>query len=307
MSYNKSIMKWIALSSGAKKNNEVVDLQTFFNKFDTQIINYDVNFFMPDELKNKLYNEFETVTHIIFLASNEETFNAETMFILGIIFGKHLPIFTIGLQENKKFVELTNSVNFKSLSSALDFFEKKMPDFVFEEHKRLAISTLYNKGIPFTFDSFAIQIEKNNLENCNLFLAAGMDINSCCSKGVPMICHAARKASKKTMEWLLSNGADIDSVSKDRGYSAVMDAVWKSNDELVEMLVNQGANLNFISRDGQSVLVLAIGGSNPHICDLLLKHGADPYIKDKMGMSAFDYATLFKQQHLLEIIKETNK
>ena len=133
-----------------------------------------------------------------------------------------------------------------------------------------------------------------------MFLEAGMDVNSRDSNGTPMICIAARSDKVERIKWLLDNGADINAVSKDRGYSATMDAVWKNNEDAVKALVTRGANLNFISRDGQSVLVLAVGTGNAKVVEILAKYGADPDIKDQMGMSARQYAVLFKKPAMVE-------
>ena len=102
-------------------------------------------------------------------------------------------------------------------------------------------------------------------------------------------------------------GADINAVSKDRGYSAVMDAVWKSNTEIVEFLVERGANLSYISRDGQPVLVLAVGTGNEKVCRILTEYGADPFMCDAMGMSALSYAKLFKKESLVPIFEARRK
>jgi ankyrin repeat protein len=137
-----------------------------------------------------------------------------------------------------------------------------------------------------------------------LFLEAGMDVNSRDAAGTPMICIAARSGRKSMIEWLLAEGADINAVSKDRGYSAVMDAVWKSSPDIVKFLIEKGANLNFISNDGQTALIVATGASNPRICELLVKNGADPTYKDRMGMSSLDYARLFKKTELAKLYEE---
>ena len=83
-----------------------------------------------------------------------------------------------------------------------------------------------------------------------------------------------------------------------------MDAVWKSSQEIVKLLIEKGANLNFISNDGQTALIVATGASNPRICELLVKNGADPTYKDRMGMSSLDYARLFKNAELAKMYEE---
>ena len=65
--------------------------------------------------------------------------------------------------------------------------------------------------------------------------------------------------------------------------------------------LSKGANLNFVSRDGQTALILATGSENFQICRILAENGADPTIKDRMGMSSIDYATLFKKEEILNL------
>ena len=150
-------------------------------------------------------------------------------------------------------------------------------------------------------------IEKDNFEICQRFVDAGININCRTEDATPMLNVAIRSEQNRMVEWLLSQNVDIDAVSNDRGYSAVMDAVWKNNYELTKTLVERGANLNFIGRDGQSVLVLAVGAGKLNICQLLADSGADPDIKDQMGMSAYGYAKLFNRTDIVEALEKHHK
>ena len=53
--------------------------------------------------------------------------------------------------------------------------------------------------------------------------------------------------------------------------------------------------------------VLAVGANRENIVKLLAENGADPDVKDMMGMSAYNYATLFKKQRLVDILKPYHK
>jgi ankyrin repeat protein len=200
--------------------------------------------------------------------------------------------------------EIQNVIDFTDLENLENLLNQNLPTYVAHEEKNKAMKVLFEKGIPFTPDCFSFQIAKNDFEICELFFKAGMDINERDSAGTPFLCAAARNGKKDMVQWLLEKGADIDAISRDRGYSAVMDAVWKSNKEIVELLVNKGANLNFVSRDGQTALILATGSGNFDICRILAENGADPTIKDRMGMSSIDYATLFKKEEILNLYKQ---
>lgn len=297
-------MKWIIITSSDNKRDFEL-LNNFFYDYETSLSFYHVDTDISEQKKAEIYEDLKTATNVLLLNAENSLQSPQIMCMVGMIIGKEIPFFTIGFNKNHQIpIEYKNSIVFKDINVAIKELKKNLPIYIQNEKRKYAIDELYKRGITFTPESFAKYIEKNNLDVCNLFLQAGMDINSVDKNEVPMICRAARKSNKKTMEWLLDNGANIDAISGDRGYSAVMDAVWKANDDLVELLCQKGANLDFISRDGQSVLVLAIGGPSSRICDILIEHNANPYIKDKMGMSAFDYATLFKQTYVLELIEK---
>ena len=83
-----------------------------------------------------------------------------------------------------------------------------------------------------------------------------------------------------------------------------MDAVWRKNFQITDFFISKGADLNLISSDGQPILVLAVGNGDAKIVDLLLKNGANPDLKDSMGMSARTYASLFKRGDLVELINK---
>ncbi len=169
-----------------------------------------------------------------------------------------------------------------------------------EEKKELARHQLFSLNIPLNPDSFAHYISSEKEEICELFFEAGMDVNAVDAAGTPMLGNAARAGSLTMVKWLLSKDADINAVSKDRGYTALMDAIWKNKITLVSYLINNGADLSTISKDGQPIAVLATGSGNPDICKMLAEHGADIHKKDNLGMSALEYATLFNNKALIE-------
>ena len=50
--------------------------------------------------------------------------------------------------------------------------------------------------------------------------------------------------------------------------------------------------------------VFGLGRYGRAIATELVKNGADPNFKDRMGMSSIDYATLFKKEEILNLYKE---
>ena len=266
-------------------------------------------FEITDDAVNKL-EEFckylMKATHCVFITEKETALrqNPFLLYAAGFLSGKSIPSFVPKYLKDDNKLVLKSFEAFDSVKKLVSKLEKNYPAYLKEEAKKSAHKKLFDEGIPFTPDSFSFHIAKENEKICNLFLEAGMDVNCRDAAGTPMICIAARSGRTGMIEWLLSKGADINAVSKDRGYSAVMDAVWKSSQEIVKLLIEKGANLNFISNDGQTALIVATGASNPRICELLVKNGADPTYKDRMGMSSLDYARLFKKAELAKMYEE---
>lgn len=297
-------MNWMILTE-TKDAETVSSVVDFLKGKKTKPLVFDIT----DNAVNRL-EEFckylMKATHCIFIAE-EATVLKDNPFLLyasGFISGKNIPAFVPKYLKNDNKLILKSFEAFESVDKLLTKLEKNYPAYLKEEAKKTAHKKLFDEGIPFTPDSFSFHIAKENEKICNMFLEAGMDVNCRDAAGTPMICIAARSGRKSMIEWLLSEGADINAVSKDRGYSAVMDAVWKSSPDIVKFLIEKGANLNFISNDGQTALIVATGASNPRICELLVKNGADPTYKDRMGMSSLDYARLFKKTELAKLYEE---
>lgn len=297
-------MNWMILTD--KKDAEsVISVVDFLKGKKTKPLVFEIS----DNAVNRL-EEFckylMKATHCIFI-TEEKAVLKENPFLLyasGFLSGKTIPSFVPKYLKDEDKLVLKSFDAYDSVKKLVSKLEKNYPAYLKEEAKKTAHKKLFDEGIPFTPDSFSFHIAKENEKVCNLFLEAGMDVNSRDAAGTPMICIAARSGRKSMIEWLLAEGADINAVSKDRGYSAVMDAVWKSSPDIVKFLIEKGANLNFISNDGQTALIVATGASNPRICELLVKNGADPTYKDRMGMSSLDYARLFKKTELAKLYEE---
>jgi hypothetical protein len=250
------------------------------------------------------------VTHCIIVGSAEMHGVSDYAFVLGVLTGQQVRtfIYTGGAYE-KDYEELNIQDRsffhcYDNLSEMFNFISTKYEQYRIADLQRTSMTKLLTLGIPFTSDSFAKYIAKDDTETCNVFRDAGMLANAYTAEGVPMLCVATRNDCFDKVKWLLDQGADINAVAKDRGYSAVMDAVWRKNYDITEFLISKGAKLDFISSDGQPILVLAVGNGNVRIVELLLEHGADPDIKDSMGMSARGYANLFKKPALVELMEK---
>ena len=255
----------------------------------------------------EVLKEMEDVSHCIILDTIKIQNNTNYTFLLGLLCGLKIGTFlqvNPGVFSKYEILKYQFGMFFKiyeNVNDILSSIEKNYTSYEKAFLQKQALKDLMKKGIPFSADSFATFIEKDNDEMCQKFLEAGMDVNAFTVSGIPLLGVACRSDCINKVKWLLDNGADINVVSKDRGYTPVMDAVWRKDYDIVELLIQRKAKLNCVSSDGQPILVLAVGNGNAKIVELLLASGADADIKDSMGMSARGYANLFKKDGMVEL------
>ena len=127
------------------------------------------------------------------------------------------------------------------------------------------------------------------------------------TQGVPALCLAVRGLHRSLVAPLLAAGGEIDAVSGDRGNTALMDAAAEGSLEITGDLIQAGAKLDIRSKNGQTALILAVGQGSIDIAVRLIEAGADPLVSDSLGMSAYAYAKLFKQQKILDLIDSRGK
>lgn len=298
-------MKWLIVAQAAQKEN-ANRAEIFFtsNKCDFEKLLFNQN---EKSLKD-IFEKIPTFDGFLFFSDFENSALILSC-VFGFCYGKKMPVLV--LDEEKKFSELFPSENenlslknFYSEDEIFYWLEKNIEELKSDSLKRANRNSLLEQGISCNADSFEFYLEKEKTEICKSILNSGIDVNSKTLQGVPLLCVATRNDSKEMLELLLEKGADINEVSEDRGYSPVMDAVWRKNYEIAKLLIDHGADLSTMSSDGQSILVLAVGNGNSKIVKLLLDSGADPDVKDSMGMSARGYASLFKNEELMKLMEK---
>ncbi|MCI5606041.1 MAG: ankyrin repeat domain-containing protein [Treponema sp.] len=271
---------------------------------------YTSDFILDNLVKSKKI--MQELSLCIIYSEHQDKFSTEETQLLcglgGFLVAKHITIVT-----NLEFMKgisvfIKNAVAYeKDEKKICNFISKQYNHILEEDTARNAKHILLEKGIPFTEDCFAIYIAKNKPEIFDLFINGGININSRDDLGTPMLNIAVRNDNEDFAKKIIELGADINAVSEDRGYTALMDAVWRGNETLTSLLIEKGADVNTISKEGQSNLVLAVGADRYKIIEMLAKAGADPDVKDMMGMSAYNYATLFKKEKIVEILKPFHK
>lgn len=292
-------MKWLII---ADRNMSVESLKNVLHeKFPHAEIFSE---FQDDDLKLD-FDFLCGITHsVIFCPLNK---NNSVSYIAGFLLGQGARIFTTDTGLGSDLLDSGLIQSFSDEKDLISFIEESSAEILQEQLEEESYDYLFENGYPFDGENFAHYIEKWNDEICRRYVDAGMDVNVTDSDGTPMLNIAARADNLDAVKWLVSCGARLDSISKDRGYTAIMDSVWRGNAEMTRFFIEQGAELDTISKDGQTMLVLAVGADKTEIVKMLAENGANPDIKDGMGMSAYEYAKLFKKTEILSILEKYHK
>ncbi len=178
----------------------------------------------------------------------------------------------------------------------------------------------FNSASAGSYDDFFKAIELDQPEVVSQLLARGFDPNSPSPKGTPALILTYQKKSFKVLdvlvEWkttnlnvqsadgenllmlaainnqialadkLISKGADVNKP----GWTALHYAASKGLIDMMRLLLDQQAYLDAESPNGTTPLMMASGYGSPMAVKLLLEEGADPRIRNKLGLSALDMA-----------------
>ena len=300
-------MKWLIITDNDDINIKLKEFIISSNKKDKVL----TAAFTLEALKANKKNLSDIAACIIY-AENETEITAALGAGLSTVFGffasEDIPVLTnIKLLYEDTLFGKDIGIGCKNEDDLINILKKKYNKLSDEASMRLSKKHLLDRGIPYTSDCFGTYIAKNKPEVVHEFLAAGMSINSRDDLGTPMLNIACRNDNFDFVQMIYDLGADINAVSEDRGYTAVMDAVWRGNEKITKYLISKGADLNTINKEGQNNLILAVGANRESLVKLLAENGADPDVKDQMGMSAYNYAVLFKKQKLVDILQPYHK
>ena len=130
-------------------------------------------------------------------------------------------------------------------------------------------------------------IMSGGIQVTKLLLKAGADVNLTDNKGVPGLYRAVEKAKPHRVKMFVNAGADVNIVTPQQNYTALMEAAGVGNIDIVRLLVNAGADVNKYTKYGmQTALSMAATKNHTECANLLIKAGAHVNSIDDDGNTA---------------------
>jgi len=188
----------------------------------------------------------------------------------------------------------------------------ELRNYILEEKERYiaqkivndAKEKILNMGLELSVRDLVEAVSEGEIIALGEFLRAGFSVDSYDKNSVSLLNIAIRSGHINIAAILIDNGADINTISGDRGNTPLMDAAAEADIEILNKLIDAGAKLNLKSKSGQTALVLAVGRQAEDAAIALIASGADINIKDDLGMTAKKYAELLKMERVLELLNK---
>lgn len=109
----------------------------------------------------------------------------------------------------------------------------------------------------------------------------------------------SRKGDLEAVTKLYEANPSVINSKNEEDYSPLTLASYYSNKDIVAFLVDKVKTVDGTSKFGTPLMAAVVKGNLP-IVELLLKHKANPNIKDVNGTTAGHYAVMFKKYDIVE-------
>ncbi len=124
------------------------------------------------------------------------------------------------------------------------------------------------------------------------------DVNAANEANETPLMIAVLKGHTELVKSLLDKEADVNKT----GWTPLHYAATSGNIALINLLLEKHAYIDAESPNGTTPLMMAAQYGSPSAVKLLLEEGADPLLKNQLGLSAIDFAQRAQRQDSAEII-----
>jgi len=183
-----------------------------------------------------------------------------------------------------------------------------------------------------SYEDFFVAVKQDDAQSVNALLRRGFDPNTPDPKGLSGLYLALRDQSLKTaavlIAWpktnvevrtaqdesplmmaslkghlelarkLIERGADVNKT----GWTPLHYAATNGHLPVIELLLEQHAYIDPESPNGSTPLMMAAHYGSPAAVKLLLESGADPMIRNQLGLTAIDFANRANRKESAELI-----
>lgn len=139
-----------------------------------------------------------------------------------------------------------------------------------------------------------------------LLLAPALDVNMRSASGETPVMLAAIRAHRELLDKLLAAGAHVNQPGwTPLHYAASADL--PDSVPIAQTLLERHAYIDAASPNGTTPLMLAAQYGSQAMVQLLLDEGADPSIRNQLGLAATDFAHRSGRDYLVELIENAQK
>lgn len=146
----------------------------------------------------------------------------------------------------------------------------------------------------------ALQLESDKVFFA-LLQSPQVDVNAHNARGETPLMLAAIKGNLPAVQALLARGADVNQPGWAPLHYAVSGGT-PQHAQIVALLLEHSAYIDATSPNGSTPLMLAARYGSDDIVRLLLQEGADPTLKNQLGLTARDFALDAEREHTAALI-----
>lgn len=117
-------------------------------------------------------------------------------------------------------------------------------------------------------------------------VASGADVNAVSEAGETPLSTAIASGQPVIAKFLIDAGADVNAETLGGSYPLI-EATKKGYTQLVSQLLLQDAEIDKSDALGRTAIIVAVAQNKIRLVDTLLRAGANPYLRDNDGISAF--------------------
>jgi ankyrin repeat protein len=151
-------------------------------------------------------------------------------------------------------------------------------------------------------------VTTGDVEKAKLLLVAGGDLDVRNADGSTLLMIAAASGNLLMVEWLVSNGANVNARDA-RGWTPLMKSVYNADLDcgfpgVGQFLIDHGADVEAAIGFGVRPLMLAAGYGEIAVVEVLLNAGADVLARNDGGFTAL---MMVKQKHYVDVINRLHE